>query len=593
MDYYGLMPSSKRLLAACFLALPMATGAVQAQSASPATPAPVVDLPAAEARSSALDAELFYEIFLGELSVRGGDPGAGYALLLEAARRSQQQDLYQRATDIALQSRSGEAALSAARAWEAAWPDSHTAQRYLLQILLALNRAAETATPLAKFLATADASSRQQLILSLPLSYRRSSDKVLAAKVVTDALAPYYNDPALASAALATKGRMLLVAGDRAGAIAAAKDVGALAPTSDEFALLALDVREARVEGAEPLVQAAFSGARSPQMRMNYARVLLELQRYALARSQIELVTQEHPEVGQPWLALAALQVQNGEADAAEASLAHFTKIMDAAADGSEQAAARTQVYLLQSEIAEKRGKFDEAETWLGRIEGAETRFDVQVRRASLLARRGRLSHARALLQSLPEASPEERRRKLVAQVQLLRDNGLYADAYALQDELVKQSPDDADLLYDQAMLAEKAGDQATMERLLRKLIATKPDFHHAYNALGYSFAERGVHLAEARKLVQTALRLAPGDPFITDSLAWVEFRAGNNARALELLASAFAMRKDAEIAAHYGEVLWATGDQEGARAIWRQGLRTDATNATLLETLKRLGVSL
>lgn len=593
MDYYGPMPSSKRLLTACSLALSLATGTVQAQSASPAPPAPVANTPVAEGGSTALDAELFYEIFLGELSLRAGDPGSGYALLLEAARRSQAEALYQRATDIALQSRSGEAALAAARAWEAAWPASHTAQRHLLQILLALNRTAETSVPLSRFLATADASDRQQLILSLPLSYRRASDKPLAAKVVTDALTPYYSDPALASAALASKGRMLLMAGNRADALAAAKEVATLAPASDEFALFALDLLEAKVEGAGQLVQAAFSIARSPQLRMSYARVLLELQRYALARSQVEAVTREHPEIGQPWLALATLQLHSGEVDAAEASLQQFTKVVGPAGATAEQVAARTQVLLLQSEIAEKRGKFDEAEAWLERIEDAETRFEVQIRRASLLARRGRLSHARALLQSLPEGSPEEKRRKLVAEVRLLRDNGQYAEAYVLQSELVQQSPDDADLLYDQAMLADKAGDQATMERLLRKLIATKPDFHHAYNALGYSFAERGVHLAEARKLVQTALRLAPGDPFITDSLAWVEFRAGNHARALELLASAFAMRKDAEIAAHYGEVLWVTGDREGARAIWREGMRTDAANATLLETLKRLGVSL
>ena len=598
MDYYGPMPSSSRLLAARFLILGLAVGAAQATFAAPEAPPPETQVSAAaipevQSRGAELDAELFYEIFLGELSVRGGDPGAGYALLLEAARRSQEEDLFQRATDIALQSRSGEAALAAARAWETARPASHTAQRYLLQILLALNRTAETSTPLTKFLATANASERQQLILSLPLLYRRASDKPLAAKVVTEALTPYYTDPALAPAALASKGRMLLVAGDSAGALGAAQEVVALSPDSDELALFALDLLEAKVEGAGQLVQTVFSSARSPQLRMNYARVLLELQRYALAQAQIEAVTREHPELSQPWLALAALQVQSGESDAAEASLAQFEGASKATTDPTEQAAARSQAFLLQSEIAQKRGKFDEAEAWLGRIENAETRFDVQIRRASLLARRGRLSHARALLQSLPEGSPEEKRRKLVAQVQLLRDNGQYAEAYALQGDLVKLAPEDADLLYDQAMLAEKTGDLDTMERLLRKLIATKPEFHHAYNALGYSFAERSVHLTEARKLVETALRLAPGDPFITDSLAWVEFRAGNTARALELLASAFALRKDAEIAAHYGEVLWATGDREGALNIWRKGMRSDATNATLLETLKRLGVSL
>lgn len=593
MDYYGLMPSSLRLLAAPLLACSLTACAVQAQNAPPATSLTTASVPAAQEHGTELDAELFYEIFIGELSARSGDPGAGYSLLLEAARRSQDEKLFQRATDIALQSRSGEAALSAAHAWVDAWPASHAAQRYLLQILLALNRTAETAAPLTQFLSTAEPSARQGLVLSLPLLYRRASDKALAATVVSEALKPYFADPALGPAALVSSGRTLLVAGDTAGALAAAEQAAALAPDSDELASFALDLLEAKVVGADALVQRAFSSSRSAQLHMTYARVLLELQRYSLAQGQIETVTKEHPELSQPWLALAALQVQNGETGGAEASLARFAQAASSMADSPEKDAARSQTYLLQSEIAEKRGQLDEAEAWLARIDNADSRFDVQVRRASLLARRGKLSYARALIQSLPGNSPEEKRRKLVAEVQLLRDNGQYADAYALQGELVKQAPDDPDLLYDQAMLAEKAGDHATMERLLRKLIAAKPDFHHAYNALGYSFAERGIHLAEARKLVETALRLAPGDPFITDSLAWVEFRSGNKQRALELLESAFAARKDPEIAAHFGEVLWSAGDHERAQAIWREGLRSDAKNATLLETLKRLGVAL
>lgn len=591
MDYYGPMPLSTRVLAASLLAVVSLAGVANAQNAAPPTPA-ASTAPATAEPNAGLDAELFYEIFLGEFAARSGDAGAGYALLLEAARRSNNEKLYQRATEIALQSRSGEPALAAARAWTTAWPRSQMAQRYLLQILLALNRTADTAAPLAQLLESTEPAARQSVVLSLPLLYRQLSDKALAARVVSEVLKPYFSDPLLGPAAMASSGRMQLLAGDRATALALAQEVAARAPDSDELASFALDLMEARVAGAETLVQQAFSGTRSPQLRMTYARVLLERQQYAAAQAQIETVTQQHPELAQAWLALAALQVQNGDLDAGQTSLDRFSKSAAGMADSPEKDAATTQTYVLQSEIAEKRGQLDEAEAWLARIDNADARFDVQVRRATLLARRGKLSHARALLQSLPEETPEDKQRKLAAQVQLLRDNGQYADAYALQGELVREAPGDADLLYDHAMLAEKTGDRDTMERLLRQIIAAKPDYHHAYNALGYSFADRGIRLAEARSLVETALRLAPGDPFITDSLAWVEFRAGNKARALELLASAFAARKDPEIAAHYGEVLWATGDHERARAVWREGLRRSADNATLLETLKRLGVT-
>lgn len=591
MDYYGPMPLSSRVLAASLLAALSLAGAAKAQDAEAPAPPTSPALAAAET-GTGLDAELFYEIFLGEFVARSGDPGAGYALLLEAARRSNDEKLYQRATEIALQARSGDSALAAARAWAAAWPASQAAQRHVLQILLALNRTADTAAPLAQLLRNSEPGARQGLVLSLPLLYRQLSDKALAASVVAEILKPYFADPALGPAALASNGRMQLLAGNRHAALAQAQELATRTPDSDELASFALDLMEAKVAGADALVQQAFSGKRSPQLRMTYARVLLERQQYAAAYGQIETVTQQHPELVQAWLALAALQVQNGDLNDGQASLEQFSKAAASAPDSPEKEAATTQTYVLQAEIAEKRGRFEEAEAWLARIENADARFDVQVRRATLLARRGKLAHARALLQSLPEQTAEEKRRKLAAQVQLLRDNGAYADAYALQSELVREAPDDADLLYDQAMLAEKTGDRDTMERLLRKLIATKPDYHHAYNALGYSFAERGVRLAEARSLVETALRLAPGDPFITDSLAWVEFRAGNKARALDLLATAFATRKDPEIAAHYGEVLWVTGERERAREIWREGLRRSADNATLLETLKRLGVT-
>ncbi len=597
MDYYDPMYLSPRLLAVPLVALSLCAGAVQAQTfgpASPALPAHGQDHSIALSEQNAeLDAELFYEILLGELTVRYGDPGAGYSLMLEAARSSGDEKIFRRATDIALQSRSGEAALTAARAWEAASPESHEAQRYLLQILLVLNRTAQTGPHLNRFLETAAPAARKSLVLTLPLFYRNVSDKALALTLVRQALEGYQSDPALAPAAAISIGRMRLLAGESAKALASAQRAASLDPTSDDVALMALDLLEAKTPGAEAFAQDAFAVERPPQLRMGYARALLEEQRYPAAQKQLEDVTAAHPEFSQAWLALAALQLQNGAVETAEASLANYENTSRSNAGSDEQRAAAAQIYMLRSEIAEKRGNFAEAQDWLSRIDNAATRFNVQARRAILLARAGKLTHARALVQSLSASSPDEEARKKALDIQVLRESGAYAEAYKLQDDLIKQSPGNAELLYDHAMLAEKAGDLAGMERILRQIITSTPDFYHAYNALGYSFAERGEKLPEARQLVETALRLAPGDPFVTDSLAWVEYRSGNLTRSLELLQEAYTKRKDVEIAAHYGEVLWVSGDQTRARAIWGEALRSNADNATLRETLKRLGVSL
>ena len=175
--------------------------------------------------------------------------------------------------------------------------------------------------------------------------------------------------------------------------------------------------------------------------------------------------------------------------------------------------------------------------------------------------------------------------------MQLLRDNREHQAAYDMLAETVARNPTDSELLYEQAMSAEKLGRLPEMERLLRQAIAAKPDFHHAYNALGYSLADRNVRLVEARELIRKALELAPGDPFITDSMGWVEFRLGNKAEALRLLEKAFADRPDAEIAAHLGEVLWSLGQQPRALQIWREGLAINRDNETLKSTLERLQV--
>ncbi len=153
--------------------------------------------------------------------------------------------------------------------------------------------------------------------------------------------------------------------------------------------------------------------------------------------------------------------------------------------------------------------------------------------------------------------------------------------------------PDNGDLLYDQAMVAEKLNRLDEMERLLRRLMVLKPESQNAYNALGYSFADRKIRLEEARTLIQKAVQLAPEDPFIADSLGWVEFRLGNNAEATRILEAAYKKQPDPEIGAHFGEVLWTAGDKDRAMRIWKESALADAENETLQETLKRLRVKL
>ena len=174
----------------------------------------------------------------------------------------------------------------------------------------------------------------------------------------------------------------------------------------------------------------------------------------------------------------------------------------------------------------------------------------------------------------------------MLAEVQLLREHRQWQTAY---DLLADASANDVDLLYEQAMLAEKLNRLDDMEKLLRNVMQLDPSYHNAYNALGFSLADRNLRLDEAKQLIIKALTFAPDDPFITDSLGWVEFRLGNLDAALRYLQKAYKDRADAEIAAHLGEVLWKMKRQDEALKIWREGLNTAPNNETLQETLQRL----
>jgi len=561
-----------------------------AQAAPAQSPANTAPLPPEV--PTALDADLFLQLLLGEINAHGSEPAAGYSLILEAARKTNDPALYQRAVDIAFQARSGDSALQAARAWKQAFPASREANRYVLQILIALNRVADSAEPLKTDLALADPKDRSAVLAVTPRSYSRVSDKKLAASVVEQALAEYLAQPATAAPAWTAVGRMRLAAGDSAGALDAARRGQAASPTAEGPALLALELMDPKLPQAEPIVRRYMEGKPLPELRMGYARALLDAQRYAEAAQQLQVVTAEKPDYPEAWLVQGTLQLQDNRDAAAETSLKRYIELAQAQRSGDERSRGLAQAYLSLSRIAEKRKDYALAGAWLDRIENPQDLIAAQNRRASILARQGKLEEARKLLRSLPERTPEDARMKLSAEVQLLREHKQFKAAYDLLGQAVaRQQPFDADLLYDQAMVAEKMGNLADMERLLRQVIAAKPDYHHAYNALGYSLAERNVRLPEAKELIQKALTFAPDDPFISDSLAWVEFRMGHKAEALGILDKAYKNRPDAEIAAHLGEVLWSLGQRERAQAIWKEGLLLNSESDTLQETLKRLRV--
>jgi tetratricopeptide (TPR) repeat protein len=550
------------------------------------------DKPKGPPEPTALNARLFYEVLVGELSANTGEANVGISLILDAARRINDPQLYQRAVEVAFQARAGDAALEAARAWRQAFPQSREANRYVLQILVALNRLTESIEPLRAEVSLVPAAERNAVLSALPRLYARAGDKKAAALAVEQGLTDALNQKENAAAAWTAVGRLRQAANDTPGALEAVRRAQAVSPEAEGPALLALELVEPGQPQAEELFKRYLAERPLPEMRMAYARVLIDTQRYSEATQQIQLVTAQRQDYAEAWLVQGILQAQDNQDTAAEASYKRFLELAQAQPRaGDDRRAGEAQAYMGLSRIAEKRKDFQLANAWLDRIENPQDLITAQQRRASLLARQGKLEEGRKLIRQLPEREPGDARQKLLAEVQLLRDNKQYKAAYAVLADAAAKQPFDADLIYDQAMIAEKMGDTSGMEKLLRKVIEQKPDYHHAYNALGYSLAERNVRLPEAKDLIQKALTYAPGDPFISDSLAWVEFRMGNKPEALRILEGAYKQRPDADIAAHLGEVLWSLGQRDRAQSVWKEGLLMNSDNDTLQETLKRLRV--
>jgi len=578
-------------LGACLLALAPAAFAQTPAAASPLAPK--------TPERSALDAQLMYQLLISELSFQNTDYGSAYGLMLHAARESGDAQLYERAIEMALTARDANAAMGAAKAWQQAQPQSPDPDRHLLQLAIGLNRLPDSLAVLQRMLARVPAAEKSAAITGLTRFYTRATEKAAAADLVEKALAPELANRATGPAAWAAIGNLRLLANNKAAALAAARKGAALNPASDDVAMLAITLLDPPAEGMAELLQTYFAGPATLQVRMGYVRKLIDLQRYDQALEQVQRLTRDKPDFPDAWLVQGSIEFQNQALESAARSLwAYVALVAPAVAAPLNEELALTprglvQAYLLLSQIAEKQRDFAQAQSVLERIRSPQDAARVQLRRAMITALAGSLDDALALLDKLPDSDPDEARIKLNAQLQLLRERQREQQAYELLAQERKRNPQDVDLMYEQALSAEKLGRLDEMESLLRAAIKQQPDYHAAYNALGYSLAERNIRLPEARALVSKALEFAPNDPFILDSLAWVEFRSGNLALALRILQEAYRARPDAEIAAHLGEVLWAMNQRDEASAAWRKGLDLNANNETLKSTILRLRGSL
>ncbi len=364
-----------------------------------------------------------------------------------------------------------------------------------------------------------------------------------------------------------------------------------------------------------------------PVVRQAYASVLATQQRLTDAAEQLRLAVKDRPAQAQLWLALGEIDLELHDPVAADSDLKQALALVSA--EMAENAAARkaaaasasagatatddddgpdtappgdaesatnpvrlAHVQLLLARAAEQRHDEAAAAKWLAQVDPKDADLQVVSLRAGLLARQGKLAEALKLIRAANATTPAEQRYKLLTEVQLLLDEKKLSEARDLLNKANAESPDDVDLVYQEAMVDERLNRLDDMERLLRRILVLQPDNSQALNALGYSLADRNLRLDEALEMVRQAHELSPADPFIVDSLGWVEYRMGHYDKAATLLAQAYSSRKDTEIAAHLGEALWADGKHDEAARVLRDAHKLDSGNEVLKKTMTRLKVA-
>ena len=549
--------------------------------------------PKAATTNSALSAQWMFEILLGEINALEGQAPTAFALILDVAKKSGDEKTFERAIEIALKSRSGEAALEAARAWREAQPNSQSANQYLVQIYIALNQLSDVEPALARLLLITPKDEKIELIRSIPRQFTRVQNKALAAQLVERVLEGAKSNRSLAAASWSAIGQMKLLANDQEGAMNAAQKGNQMDPQSADPIWLALGLMELRYVEAENFLQRFFAQKSPPveaDVHFAYAKILLQNQENQSGIEQLLTITKKHPDMPLPWLYLASAQL---ESDRVAEAQSHFLKFLSLQASRPTPMNEReaSQAYFGLSQIASQQGDLNKAEEWLSRITQGPSKVSAYVQRALILNKKGQGQSAVDLILSLPEDTSAERKSKNTALAQIYRDQKNFTKALDVLKETFKQNPMDDDLTYEMAMAYEKLNRLDEMELALKVIIQRNPNYHAALNALGYSLADRNLRLPQAREYIVKALEMSPEDPFIMDSLGWVEFRMGKLQEALAILKRAYTIKPDADIAAHLGEVMFQAGQKEEALKLWRMAIEKSPDNEVLQETLKRLGI--
>ena len=547
-------------------------------SAKPDAPGEVRQAAVVPVQESGLTDQILYQYLISEIAGQRGRIGLALRGLTDLAQRTRDPRLARRAVEVAFQARELPLALDATTLWLELEPNSTVARQALAALIGNQGTLDSARTSIAAMLVQPGRAAA--VLMQVNPLLARFSDKAAVAEAVKTLAGPYLYLPE-AHYAIALS---LLSAKDSGGALLAIDEALHKRSNWAQAAILKSQIfHETSAEQAVAyLAQYLAEFPDANEVRQSYARLLVVQKSYLSAREQFRIAAKDRP--ADPEITYAVGLLSQQIEDFADAEV-QFKRVLELAPRDANP------VYFNLGAVAEGQNRPGAAIEWYRHITAGEYYVTAQLKIAHIIAKRDGIDAARKHfrdVQAAEQDAPETRIQLILAEAQLLRDSRALPEAFNLLSGAIEKNPDTADLLYDRAMVAEKIDKLDVMEADLRRVIELKPEHAHAYNALGYTFAERNQRLDEAHQLVQKALGFAPNDAFIQDSLGWVQFRLGRMEEALKTLKGAYLLRRDPEIAAHLGEILWAKGDRDGALKVWRAALLESPGNEALVSVMKK-----
>ncbi len=528
--------------------------------------------------SIAAEADQVFKILSAEIAGRRGRVDIAAENYFDVAQTANDPRVAERAVKLALYSRDLARADSASTLWVELDPSSVDAWQHRAQISLQQKNVDGTTDALAKVIAlSSDAPS--QVIPGVVNSILSQSDAETGVLVLTR-LADRYPESAEAQYGI---GRFAMSRGERETAVEAFDKALALDPENVEalLSLARLEVESGSGDTALDNINAFVeANPRNVAAQLGYARLLVETGSYEQAAERFDVIAAEFPDDADSLFTIGLLALEIKRIKHAEDYLLQVVTL-DKHQDSANYYLAR---------ISDSRKDYDEAVQRYRRVQNGDNYFDAQIRAAELLGLLGEVDQGRELISQLRSFTqePAVKIELINAESRLLNSSDRHADAFEVLNDGLAQFEDDTSLLYARALVAERLDKQEVFERDLLKVISMQPDNGYALNALGYFLVDRNERLDEAEKYLTRAIELLPDDPAIIDSVGWLYYRQNKYAESIEMLRRAHSLFPDAEIAAHLGEVLWVSGDQDAASEVWEEALQDAPGHDLLNQVMKK-----